>query len=188
MSRNKENLRDITTFLMMNNTSPTKGYTAREIADAVPTLREPSVYRILRENPQFVQTENSIHPKRYYFDPLKARVVTDAKSKLHIRPELEVTDRNKVDVIQSLLNVLKSEDGKDSNLRKEVVRVALAVDNALNFQQNKSPLEPAKWETAKHSIDNLEVFAATLYQRIQSIKSDERYGTPEWWAMFTKES
>lgn len=183
--RSIDNLRDITTFLMMHHSTPTKGFTAKEIAEAVPSLRESSVYRILKEQPQFVQTENSLHPKRYYFDPLKVKTVREAKSKLHIRPELEVQPRPVLEVIENLIKNTKSDPS--TPLYNEIRRVALAANNAIEFQANVKPLEPALWENAKNSLDILESFAATLYQRIYELKSDERYNSPEWWALFTKE-
>ena len=185
MTRNLDNLRDITTFLMMQNSNPSKGYTAREIADAVPSLKESSVYRIIRANPQFVQTTNSIHPKRYYFDPMRVKVVANkAGGKLQIRPELEVTPKPVLDFLQGLIANTK---GEDSPLYKEVKRIGTAANNAMLFQTNQEPLEPALWASAKNSIDVLESFAATLYQRIYELKSDDRYDSPEWWAIFSKE-
>ena len=184
MTRALDNLRQITTFLMMNNTSPTKGFTAGEIADAVPDLKERTVYRIVSSNPQFVQTQNSIHPKRYYFDPLKVKVVREATGPLQIRPELAVSDKPLMLTLQGLLDGTK---GEDNQLRREIVTIAKAANNALAFQVNKEALNPSLWEAAKYSVENLEQFAAALYQRMYAIRNDERYNSPEWWAMFTKE-
>lgn len=190
MARHTENLRDITTFLMMNNSNPMKGYTAAEIAASVPTLKESSVYRVLRSNPQFVQTDNSIHPKRYWFDPLKVKIVRDQQyGKLHIRPELAVTDRELVDWFGSLVANLKpaDEDPYASRVYASIKVIGTALNNADFFQRNVEPLQPALWDKAKQHIDSLEVFAATLYQRIYELKNDPRYDSPEWWSM-VKES
>jgi hypothetical protein len=170
---------------MMNNTSPTKGYTAQEIADAVPTLKPSTVYRILKESPQFVQTENSIHPKRYYFDATRIPRDKQVANSMQIRPEYRADDRSIHDTLKGLLDNLREEKGP---LYKEVANIAQAANVSINFQTGKAPLTPTEWERAKYSIDVLEQFAATLYQRMYAIKTDERYGTPEWWAMFTKES
>ena len=182
MSRNLDNLRDITTFLMLHGTSPTKGYTAAEISEAVPTLKERSVYRILQSNPQFVQTTNSIHPKRYYFDPLKVALPTKANS-LTIRPEYRAEHGTPVKFIEGLVRNLK---GEDSPIYKEVKNIGFAANNAIMFSKNMEALQPGKWEAAKYSIDNLEQFAAILYQRCYELKNDPRYNSPEWWSIFTE--
>lgn len=187
MSRNSDNLRDITTFLMMNNSSPTRGFTGTEISEAVPHLKRSSVYRILKDNPQFVQTKNSIHPVRYYFDPL---LVPQAKAKQdswQIRPEFKVEPVSALKFLKNLIATTKADENYISKVYEQVRPVGKAANNAVAFQKNQDPLQPALWDAAKFSLDQLELFSATLYQRIQQIKTDPRYDTPEWWAIFEPE-
>ena len=186
MARGLDNLRQITTFLMMNNSNPTKGFSAAEIAEAVPTLKERSVYRILKDNPQFVQTSNSVFPVRYYFDPLLVPQVKAKQDSWQIRPEFKVEPINPLIFLKGLIGNTKVNE--DSHKLYEQIRpVGKAANNAVAFQKNQEPLQPALWDAAKFSLDQLEVFSATLYQRIQQIKTDPRYDTPEWWAIFEPE-
>lgn len=185
MSRNTDNLRQITTFLMMNNSSPLKGYTAKEISEAVPSLKERTVYRLLSTHPQFNQTENSIHPIRWWFDPLQVKIVSETiDNSMAIRPEFKVTASTHTNWIGRLL---RATVGDENALAEQAKLLGKAANNAVLFQQNKADLSPEAWANAKQALDQLERFTATLYQRIQSMKNDERFDTPEWWAIFDPE-
>lgn len=187
MARGLDNLRQITTFLMMNNSNPTKGYSAAEIAEAVPSLKERSVYRILKDNPQFVQTSNSVFPTRYYFDPLKVPQVRAKPDSWQIRPEFKVEPISAFKFLKNLIASTKADENYVSKIYEQVRPVGKAANNAIAFQRNSEALQPALWDAAKFSLDQLEVFSATLYQRIRQIKDDPRYDTPEWWAIFEPE-
>lgn len=185
MARN-DNIRDITTFLMMNNSNPMHGYSGAEIAEAVPHLKRSTVYRILNDCPQFVRTKNSIHPIKYYFDPMKVERVVKTQNRFEIRPEIRPSEKPVLEWMRALIDTTKPVEN-ETKLYNEIKKLGIAANNAIDFQQNKAPLQPAKWEAAKFSIDQIEQFAAGLYCRMQELKSDERYDSPEWWAIFNPE-